>query len=177
METDQITIGPGKWARVIDNIYIGNKDAVSDVSFLTKKRVGLIVDCAMATNNVDPRRYHNMNIAVVSQKMEDYDICADRRRSLAEVSSVKFIIDCYSDAITLANHIYNFQKNIGKSGRAVLVNCSMGVNRSALVIGVFLKIYYKLKPNQIFDALIKANETRDLPALTNSTFRKIIEVV
>lgn len=174
METDLTTVGPGKWARVIDNIYIGNKEAVSDVSFLSSKRIGLIVDCASISSGLDPKRFQNMGITVIPEKLDDYDICRDPRRSLSNIETLRFIIDCYSNAIILASHINNFQKNRKES---ILVNCSMGVNRSALIIGVFLKIYYKLSSQQIFGLLSKANETRDLPVLTNTTFRKIIEIV
>ena len=61
-----------------------------------------------------------------------------------------------------------------RSTNRVLVNCHAGINRSALLIALYLKLHKCMPPKKIVGLLEKANEKRQLEVLTNHTFRDLI---
>jgi len=60
-----------------------------------------------------------------------------------------------------------------KNNRRVLIHCAQGVNRSAMCIAWYL-MYNNYSYDQIIHLLTRANNTRDMPVLTNMSFRRLL---
>lgn len=145
-----------KPAKVIDGIHIGGKAALDEFEYIRNNNIGLIVDCADNTGE----NSHVFTIVIKNFRDREND-------HRAMIRTLKI-------GLNAAKEIDQFLLNNNKD---VLVACEMGMNRSAYVIGVYLKLYRKLSVDKIYNALYLANKKRDLPVLTNESFRIIIEEI
>lgn len=168
--------------RVTNILHIGGAAALDDAEYITSNDIGLVVDAA---NVLSPSDYvsgasasNDINIVRVHD-FRDVEASADINPSASEQEKTEKII---AKTITIAKIGINTSRIIAQyiadnPGKNVLVNCAMGINRSAFIIAMYLKLYCGRTPAEIYNMLSTANSKRDLPALTNITFRKIIESV
>lgn len=145
-----------KPTKVIDGIHIGGKAALDELEYIRNNNIGMIVDCA------DNIRENNHMFTIVIKDFRDRE---NDHRSM--IKTIKI-------GLNAAKEIDKFLLNNDKD---VMVVCEMGMNRSAYVISMYLKLYRKLSVDKIYNVLYLANKKRDLPVLTNESFRIIIEEI
>lgn len=79
-------------------------------------------------------------------------------------------IECYMKKFSSA---LDTLKMLRKHNHRILIHCVAGINRSATLIGLYL-VELGYTPKEVIDKLIKINQTRGKPALTNPDFRRLI---
>lgn len=148
---------PTEYSLVYDNVFIGSVDAVYDREFTNNMNIGLIVKCESETGIMrdDIDTFYITDFLDGPINME-YD---------AEITaSLEKVIDS----------IHTFMKN--KRGKSILIHCFAGQNRSALVVGMYLRKYYSLTYVDIIGFLTMANARRGCPVLWNKDFQRILRL-
>lgn len=67
------------------------------------------------------------------------------------------------------------KNEIAHKHRPVLINCFIGMNRSAAVIAAYLILVHKMSYERAYALLRATNKTRGLEVLTNPNFRKALK--
>jgi predicted protein tyrosine phosphatase len=151
-----------EYARVIKfddgvSIFIGSKNAALSTEFLKHNNIDLVI-------NASNRKYISAIPDLPTLRIknfEDADVpTSDPNRIIEKSRSVANVIDHY-----VSNGL---AKNI-------LIHCQMGINRSAFIIGSYLKYHRELNFDLIHNHLIEANNTRKTPVLTNPSFTRILK--
>ena len=159
-------------AEVIPRLFIGNKYASKDQNFLQQNNISLII-CA-SNNKDDVAHLNNANSpynVVFIDGIDDIDF-VDKGNIPAHDFVTSFRI--YKKALRAAN-IMNAEWQSNNNSR-ILVHCSAGINRSALIIGIFMIRYLGYSYSNIIHLLSIANNKRSmlLPVLTNKMFRAML---
>jgi protein-tyrosine phosphatase len=135
---------------VCDNIYISSLQVACDEEFLLSKNINFII-------NLSGIKFET-NLPVIHIFIADKDVTFD-------------LLDTYIDAFTGARR---YIKSCIDNNLNVLVNCRAGVNRSATAIAFYL-LSSGLSYNQVIYILLTANNARNVPVLTNPSFRYLIK--
>lgn len=142
-----------EYSLVYDRVYIGSIHSVKK-DIIDKLGVGLVVKCDFETNitiDIDTE---------IIEKFEDlWVLKEDYPEIIQKVNTATVRMKTFID------------ENPGKS---ILVHCYGGQNRSALVIGAYLKKYHEIEYDEIISILETANATRGVQALWNPHFRNIL---
>jgi protein-tyrosine phosphatase len=147
-------------AKVIDHVFIGDILSPIDNEFLIRNNITLIINCSGSRN------INKLGINTI----EVYDF-QDRLITGQPNEVVKQTIVLYNIIEWLVNKM---NEDISRGGN-VLVHCHAGMNRSALVIAMYLRLSCKLDMENTMKLLSRANTTRGIPVLTNSSFVSMIE--
>jgi protein-tyrosine phosphatase len=102
---------------ITPHLYLGDANNASDIDFLRKKRVSLIINCAMEIKNVFPKEFNYI-------RMEWDDVPGQKIQ--ADLQKVSDIII-----------------NRMKKGEVVFVHCAMGISRSSSVVIYTLMKFHK----------------------------------
>ena len=135
-------------AEVINGIYIGSLSTVSSRALMEKLNIKFIV-------NLSQRKY-NSEIQSVFIDISDSEITIDN-------------IEDYMTKLKFGSEIIKTARNENIN---VLVHCAAGINRSALLILIYL-IDIGYDYHTALSLLKSANDTREEPVLTNSSFRRL----
>lgn len=151
-----------EYARITDNLFIGSKLAVYDEHFLTSKGIKLIVN---ASNRDYLSQLPNDDIPTIKVlNIEDIDPGPALFKKFAEESEKK--------AMAVNKQMHEYISN----GCNVLVHCEAGINRSSFIIAKYLIDYRNIPLKDVLEMIESANrEQRKAPALTNYTFRYILQ--
>jgi dual specificity MAP kinase phosphatase len=109
--------------QILDNIWIGDKDAAKSKKFLEENNINIIVNCSKTIRNYYEEQY------------EYYRVKVNDRLDPNDVIEMKNQIDnvvCY----IYSNHLM---------GKNILIHCRKGKQRSAIVLAVFLTMIYSDK--------------------------------
>jgi predicted protein tyrosine phosphatase len=141
------------------SIFIGSKNAALSTEFLKRNNIDLVI-------NASNRKYVSAIPNIPTLRIKNFDDAdvpvSDPNRIIEKSCSVANVIDHYASQ--------GLAKNI-------LIHCQMGINRSAFIIGSYLKYHRELEFDQIHQYLIQANDTRKTPVLTNPSFVQILKRV
>lgn len=153
---------PRHWAHVVDNIYIGSKLAVVDQRFLWDHNIGFIVNCS----NLPISNKSNIPTLLIPD-FHDADINGEKvnESTISDLLGLIARLDFASDII----HEQTLQ------GKNILVHCAVGINRSAVTIGYYLKKYKGYTYDYIYKLLREANMKRGMPVLLNRTFKDVLK--
>lgn len=150
-----------EYARVSDSLFIGSKCAVFDEHFLKTNNIKLIIN----VSNYDYKNNYNiLTLAVKNIPDITYDTHEENAKYAQQLKDI------------MRDIAHNIHINT-TIGNGVLVHCEMGMNRSALCIAIYLILYENKSAKEAILDIKMANITRDLDALTNPLFVKIIEDV
>ncbi|QYB17772.1 dual specificity protein phosphatase [Pacmanvirus S19] len=141
-----------KGAYVADGIYIGSLATAQSNDCLNTMNIKAIVNLSgyNYTSDIPVLNIEMDDALVTPQLMEDYI-----RKFAVGVS-----------AITAAR----------TEGYNVLIHCAAGINRSATLIAIYLiSIGYTYE--QAYEALYAANAQREVPLLTNKSFRYLLQAM
>ena len=158
---------PTNHARVVSRVFIGSASAPKDDDFLIKNNISLIV-CA-SNNPADIRRDYK-TIFVEDFPDNDYVDAGN-----LQISKVAFMFKMHNKAKKVARLMGEFyDTNMGN----ILVHCQAGVNRSALIIGMFMMQHlgYSYQDTMRYLALANHGRSPMMPVLTNQTFRAMLYV-
>lgn len=137
-------------AKVADRIYIGSIMTATDEKAINAVGINAIVNLSC--------RSYECKKPVLNINMPDSPVTTDQ----LDVYMAKFAIGVAAIETALSE------------GRTVLVHCAAGVNRSATLIGFYL-IETGWTYEQAFSALSNANRIRDVPLLTNDSFKYMLK--
>lgn len=138
---------------VFGNIFIGSMEATKNEDRLKQSDIKVIINVSANDNEV---KYDD--IKYYFYKLYDVD------------TLVSYLDLVYFDILSLLKNMRDHKENI-------LVHCHAGINRSALIIGLYLIFKYKFKASGVINLLSDANQRRNLPVLTNSSFRSILSII
>lgn len=164
LKSSYIFNDPG--AKVIEGVYIGSLSTVTNENHLRDMNIGAIVNLSgsnYASNHTSNHTNECSNSYLNSIPRLDLSI-NDAQITLQNMESYIKIFSRGTDYITLAR----------KENKCVLVHCAAGVNRSAALIAFYL-IQCGWSYQQSIDMITQANETRSAPALTNNSFRYLLQ--
>ncbi len=137
-------------AHVHDGIYIGSVTSATTEEDLVAKNITVVVDLSGWSYQ---QTRHTYTVA-----MRDTDV---------KISTV-------DDYIGKFNKGSRAIRNARLKGHNILVHCAAGINRSATQIAYYLIQYENMSYTQAVRLLESANETRNIPVLTNRTFRDLL---
>lgn len=150
----------GEWAKVDDKLYIGSREALYDKQFLRSHNIGLIINASNRRSNLNP-------IGIPTIFVFDIE---DKLPASAEHSQFITSIELKVKSVIPIIHYY-----ITEKGQSVLIHCHAGVNRSALILGSYLKKYRGYSGKTVAKLLVQTNATkRRTRALSNPIFLKVI---
>jgi protein-tyrosine phosphatase len=136
-------------AEVVPGIFIGSLSTAQNSEWLAANKIDTIV-------NVSARQY--------ASTIQQHDIL------LYDIDITPELMGVFMKSFDLAAMIISSERNLD---HRVLVHCAQGVNRSAMCIAWYL-MYTGHKYEQIIQMLTVANIRRDMPVLTNMSFRRLL---
>lgn len=137
-------------AHVYDGIYIGSVTSVTTEADLLAKNITVVIDLSGWSYT------RTRNTCVL--RMDDTDV---------QISTIDDYIGKFNKGSRVIRHAR-------ARGQNVLVHCAAGINRSATQIAYYLIQYENMSYTQAIRLLESANERRNLPVLTNRTFRDLL---
>lgn len=137
-------------AKIIDGLYIGSLATATSSYWLQTHNIEAIINISGSDYKTD--------IPVFRIQMEDAPVMPD-------------VMEDYIRKFSLGLAALKAGREAGKN---VLVHCAAGINRSAMVIGFYL-IDVGYTYNDTIRILTDANKTRNLPVLTNESFRYLLQ--
>lgn len=143
-----IHMDPG--AKVTEGIYIGSLATATSDHYLKSMNIGAIINLSGTDYNTD--------IPVLNIVMDDINVTP---------YTMDFYMSKFShgvEAITLARC----------NNKNVLIHCAAGINRSATLIAFYL-IDCGWTFKQAVMALAEANNKRNVPLLTNDSFKYLLQ--
>lgn len=143
------------YSEVVDGIYIGSYKAATG-EIVKALNVGLVVKC----ESVTPNRVRGPVTVHISGFDDTFYISTQYQRLLDQVEPAVSSMKEFAD---------------NNPNKSMLVHCYAGQNRSAFVIGVYLRKHRGMTYQQVIDVLDEANKRRGVPALWNTAFDAILE--
>lgn len=138
-------------AHIADGVYIGSLSTATSKKFVHENNIEAIINLSCVEYSSDlPTLVIRMDDARVTPKNMDAYV-----RKFAD--GVREIIVCVG------------------AGKRVLVHCAAGINRSATLIGMYL-IERGYTYKQAVELIEAANAARGVPALTNETFKYLLQL-
>ena len=116
-----------QYAKITDNIYLGNLTCVHNIEFLKKNKISVVVNCSKTIP------FQNQLNNIVNYRV---DINDDLSHGYV-VSLIPYIIRLVP---ILINHI--------DKGQRILIHCRAGMQRSASVVAAVLMKKYKLNKSE-----------------------------
>jgi len=134
-----------KHNKVLDNLYIGNYQSPTNIEFLKKQNIKLIINCTKTYNYPV-----TSDINLLRLNITDFNSPENNIIIASNIDKILEIISIYLE-----------------SNEGVLVHCHMGQQRSAMLVACYLMKYKKMTLNKSIE-LIKSN--RKLAFLPDATF-------
>lgn len=158
------------YSEVVPKIFIGDCTAAKNAEFISANNITLIVCASNDSNDIN-----NSIQTIFIKDLPDVDFVDSGNipaRSMAKIFSTR------QRLCKVASMVNDKYKEIiaQRSNESILIHCKAGVNRSALVIGLFMRRHLGMQPDDIIKTLSDANEKRNklMPVLMNQTFRIIL---
>lgn len=141
-------------------------DAKRLSNFIANEGINVIINVSdYKANDKIIGLYKELGVRYVHYPLEDKYLCPEEYLRLNKI----------------LNNIYaqiNDWKNNGNEEMRILVHCTAGVNRSALIIAHQLSLFTSEPVHKIIQQVRQSNqEKRRAPALTNDTFVLLLEYV
>jgi hypothetical protein len=153
------------WAEVHDGIYIGGIEAVEDNEFLTNNKISLVINCC----GIDRR--NKLEIPTITiMALQDMDVLGITGE--IDPHDMKYI----KDLLAISSYVSGRTASYREKHKGVLIHCHAGINRSAFMIAMYLINHKGMKAEEVFKLLEEANKQRNLPVLTNRTYKKLINM-
>lgn len=161
---------PISYAEVIPRIFIGDYTSAKNNDFLTDNNITMIVCASNDTGDIN----HDIQTIFVKDlpDMDFVDSGNIPARSMAKIFSTR------QRLCNVAKLVSDKYREIAenRTNEAILIHCKAGINRSALIIGLFMKKHMGMPYEDVIAKLSAANERRNklMPVLMNQTFRIIL---
>jgi protein-tyrosine phosphatase len=143
-----------KYNKIFDNLYIGNYESPTDIDFLKKHNIKLIVNC---TKNYKYNIDNTINILRLN--ITDFNSPENNIIIASNIDNILEIIDIYLN-----------------SNEGVLVHCHMGQQRSAMIISCYLMKYKNMKLQETIENIKLKRKYAFLPEATFIDFLKYYEL-
>jgi|SRR6185369_14595552 len=158
------------YAEVVPKIFIGDHFAAKNMEFIARNNITFIVCASNDANDINPRIE-----TVFVKDIPDSDFV---NVGNVPMTSMITTFNTKRKVNIAAAVVHKKYKQIAeqKTRENILIHCKAGVNRSALIIGMFMIKYLGMTYDDAVGKLEDANHRRNmmLPALTNQTFRAIL---
>jgi protein-tyrosine phosphatase len=140
---------------VKDNIYLSNYYTASNINIIRQFNIKHIINLSNRTliNEKNIKSYCD----IINFKVDDIEI-------IYKSSYFEYVMNSYIEIIDF----------MSKTKENILINCYAGINRSVLLICMYLCYKYKCTPYKAYNFLKFINYHRNKTALNNLSFHLIL---
>jgi protein-tyrosine phosphatase len=151
-------------AQIYSFLWIGDRFTARDKLFLRNKNIGLIINASDYSNGkiINSKQSTILGINVVQIILRD-DISPEENEEKWK---------CIKTTLNVVEIIKRFRKD--NQDMNVLIHCTVGVNRSAFIIGAYLVNEFHFTFRKAIRYLQKANSLRDVPLFYNPIFFELL---
>jgi protein-tyrosine phosphatase len=143
-----------KQNKILDNLYIGNYQSPTNIEFLKKQNIKLIINCTKTYNYpIDE------NILMIRLNITDFNSPENNVIIASNIDKILEFMNLY----------------LG-SNEGILVHCHMGQQRSAMVITCYLMKYLKMSLDKAIKKVKTCRKLAFLPEITFYDFLKYYEM-